>query len=78
MFKELSRYVLDDDFKLVIDFNKVDIVNYDDIVAFDEDNIIVKVGSKYIKIKGSNLLINKLYNNELVINGIIKTIDMGD
>lgn len=78
MFKELSKVVLEKDFKMIIYINKINIVNYDDVIVFEDDNILIKALSKYIRIKGSNLLINKLYDRELLIEGDINTIDMGD
>ena len=78
MFKELNRLVKSNEFKIIVFSDRVNIINYDEIVIFEENNIFIRACHKNIRIKGSNLFINKLYNDELLIEGNINTIDMED
>jgi len=77
MFKELRNIVHDNAFKITILENKVNINNYEEILIFEEDNILIKRKQEIIKIKGNNLTLNKLYNNELLIEGKIKSVELG-
>lgn len=77
MLKNLRSIVYDDVFKIIILKNKVNIINYIDVLIFEDEKILVKTKEGLVKITGNNLTINKLYNNELLIEGKIETIEFG-
>lgn len=65
----IRSYVLEEELKITIINNKINIVNYNDIGHFDSNKIIVKVSSGEIIVKGNNLVVSKLMNNEILITG---------
>ena len=73
-FNKIRTYILEDEFKLIFLDNKVNIVNYEEIDNFNENEIKVKYDKGLIIISGNNLVITKLLNNELLIEGKIKSI----
>ncbi len=75
MLKKLQNYILDNEFRMLVLTNKIDIVNYLDIDHFDDNKIIVRYNSGSIIIKGEDLIISKLLTDEILINGKIKNID---
>ena len=64
--------------KLKINYvdNKLNVVNYDEIVLITEERIILSKDKKSICIKGSNLVLLKLLESEMLISGSIKTIEL--
>lgn len=78
MIKNLRSIVYDEIFKIIILKNKINIINYLDILIFEDELIQIQSKEGLIKIKGTNLTINKLYNNELLIEGNIKSVELGD
>ena len=76
MTRRVRNYLLDEEFNMRLLKNKVNIVNYDSIGYFDNDLIIVNYSDGEIKIKGENLVVSKLLNDEILISGIIKIIEM--
>lgn len=74
MLDNLRSYVLEDKFKITIFINKIDIQNYKEIDHFDDTQIIVRYNRGHVIIKGENLTISKLLNDELLIIGKIKNI----
>ena len=76
MFKDIRSYILEDDFKITYLKNKLDIVNYENIDHFDTDKIIVRYSGGTLVIKGENLTISKLLNDEILVSGIIKNIEI--
>ena len=56
--------------------NKVDICNYDSIGYLDNDLIIINYDCGEVKIKGDNLVVSKLLDDEILISGDIKIIEM--
>lgn len=77
MLRELTNYIYDKNFKMIIEENKINIINYNEILIFEDETILLRIKDKTIKIKGNNLVINRLYNKELLIEGIIKAIELG-
>ena len=75
VLKKLQNYILDNEFRMLVLTNKIDIVNYLDIDHFDDNKIIVRYNSGTIIIKGEDLIISKLLTDEILINGKIKNID---
>jgi len=68
MLRNLISYVKDNDYLIGIYNNKVYIYNYKKIINIDNNYIKIDLGSKKIKIKGKNLSVKKLENNEILIN----------
>ena len=71
----IRSYILESDTKITIVNNKLNITNYIDIGHFDSNKIIVKLKDKNIIIKGENLVVSKLLDNEILITGILNNIE---
>ena len=71
----IRSYILENDLKITIINNKINIVNYIDIGHFDSNKIIVKTDSKDIIVKGNDLVVSKLMNKEILITGDFKMIE---
>ena len=76
MFKNLTEIVFDREFKMTIMDDLLNINNYEDILVFDDDKVLIKTKDKSIKIRGKSLVITKLLNNETLIEGKIKSIEL--
>ena len=74
--RRTRNYLLDETFNMRVLKNKIDICNYESIGYLDNDLIIINYDSGEIKIKGENLVVSKLLNDELLISGNIKIIEM--
>lgn len=75
MLNNLRSYILEDKFKITILTGRIDIVNYSEIDHFDDTKIIVRFQNGLVIIKGEDLTISKLLNDELLILGKIKNIE---
>jgi len=71
----IRSYILEGDTKITIVNNKLNITNYIDIGHFDSNKIIVKLNNKNIIIKGNNLVVSKLLDDEILITGEFKTLE---
>lgn len=63
-------------YKIITVDGELNIINYTEIVHFTDTNIIIKAENKYITVKGDNLTISKLLLDEVLINGVIKSIEI--
>ena len=71
----IRSYIMENDTKITIINNKINITNYIDIGHFDNNKIIVKLNSKNIIIKGDNLVVSKLLDSEILITGDFLSIE---
>lgn len=73
---KLDRYLNENEYKLILDNNRLNIVNYEEIIDFSLSNIKVKLKDKIVSIEGGNLVINKMVDNEILITGNISNISI--
>jgi len=71
----IKSYILEQDTKIMILNNKINIVNYIDVGHFDSNKIVIKLKDKNITIKGNELVISKLLEREILITGELYTIE---
>lgn len=77
MIKKTIEYIRDSEFRANIFHNRINIVNYIDIIIMESNRITVKYDKGLLKVIGSDLIINKLLEQELLITGSIKSIELG-
>ena len=77
MFKDLKNIIYDKKFKVTILKNQININNYKEILIFEESQILVSTEEYSVRVKVENLAINRLLENELLIEGKIKTVEFG-
>ncbi len=75
MIDKIRDYIRDDEFRLTIFKNRLHIINYLDILTLSNKQISVDTGDNLIVIKGENLILNKLLDNEILITGKIYTVE---
>ncbi len=75
MLRDLRNYIMESDFRVNYITGKVDIVNYECIDHFDDSKVMVRYDKGLVIIKGENLIIAKLLNDEILVSGIIKSIE---
>lgn len=76
LLKKIKNFILENEFKLTYLNDKVDIINYIEIDHFDDNMIIVRYDKGTVTIKGYKMIISKLMDDELLINGKIEKIDI--
>lgn len=74
MLKNVYEYINDNDFRMTIFFNRVHIINYDSIKSIKNNEVIIFVNNRLIKINGNNLVLNKLLDSEVLIIGNVSSI----
>ena len=75
MFNNLRNYLDDNSWKIHIYENKINIVNYIDIIALEDNRISIKYEKGILIIKGNNLTLNKLLDQEILITGKISSLE---
>ena len=75
MLKSINKFIKNNEFSVNILENSIDINNFIDIVILESEKIVLQIPSGYLRIFGSNLVIKKLLNNEILINGTIISLE---
>ena len=73
LFNDIRNLISEDNFKIIIYDNYIDIINYSKIINISDSLLTIK-SNKKILIYGKNLKINKLLDNELLIMGEVDKI----
>ena len=73
---KMRSYILEDEFTVTVLKNQVDIVNYKSIGHFDMDKIIVYHEDGELVIRGSKLVVSRLLHDEVLITGVIKSLEL--
>lgn len=76
MITNIKEYIMENEFCIHIFDNRINIVNYTDIYGFDNNNIIIKHKKGTVNIKGNNLSISKLLDNEILIIGNFNSVEL--
>ncbi len=74
--KNFKDIILDTEFKITAFLDKVDIINYDSIGHFDNNKVIIRHKNGEVIIKGKNLVVSKLMNDEVLVRGKIENIEL--
>jgi sporulation protein YqfC len=74
---KLVDYVYDKKMSVHIYEKCVNIVNYKEISNFNSNKVTVIYTEGKITIGGKNLVVSKLFDNEILISGEIKQIELG-
>lgn len=76
MIKNIRNYILDENFKIVISKNKINVLNYIELDDFSNLEIKIKYIDGLVLITGKDLIIKKILNDELQIEGNIIKLEL--
>ena len=76
MFNRISNFIKDDELETPIYNNKIHIKNYTRIISLEKNYISLYASNKKIIMKGNNLKLNKILNDEILIIGEITAIEV--
>lgn len=74
ILNKLDNYINDKKYSMIYKYNKLDIINYTEIVDFTSKIITIRYNNNIYQIKGNNLVIARMMDNEILISGSIENI----
>ena len=74
MLGKLKDYINDKEFRLTLFNDRIYVVNYLKIIALEDERISFLTSNSRIVIKGTNLCLNKLLEDEVLISGVVSSI----
>ena len=76
ILNKLDRYITDKTYKIIIKKNNINIINYTEIKDFSNNKVVINNTEGTTSIFGENLVVSKMQDNEVLITGEIKTIEL--
>ncbi len=76
MFERVDNFLNDREFKFTIYENKIHITNFKRIINLDENSVSFQSNNHKIHITGTNLIVRKLLDEEMLITGNISKIEV--
>lgn len=76
LINSFRNYILDEEFKINIFKDKVNVVNYTDIINFTPKEVTIKYDGGLLLIIGNNLSISRLLIDEVLVTGNIEKIEL--
>lgn len=76
LINDFREYIKNDEFVINIYQDKINIVNYTSIGTIENNKISINGNNKNVLIIGEKLALTKLLNDEILISGVIKKIEL--
>ncbi len=76
LFDYLDRYLVDHDYKVTVYKDRVHIMNYLEVEDFSDTRVVVRYEGGVSVLIGTHLVVSKMQDDELLIVGKIKTIEV--
>lgn len=74
LIRMMDDYVNDKRYSMIYKNNKLNIINYSEIIDFSSNLISIRYEDNIYHINGDNLVISKMMDNEILITGNIDNI----
>ena len=76
MLNRLKDYINDKEFRMTIFTDRIHIINYLQILSIEDERIAFLTNKGRIIIKGNNLCLNKLLDDEVLVSGFVSNIEV--
>ena len=75
MLKSINKYIKNNELSINIINDNIIINNFIDITILESNKIVLQIPNGYLRIIGSYLIIKKLLDNEILINGNFSSLE---
>ncbi len=76
MFERVDNFLNDREFRFTIYENKIHIINFKRIISLEENNASFQSDKKIIHVTGTDLVVRRLLDEEIIITGTISKIEV--
>lgn len=78
MLRKIVDYIKEEEFRLTIFCDRIHIMNYEEVLSLEENRISIQSEIGRIVIRGENLVVNRLLEQEILIQGKVLGIEMSN
>lgn len=74
LFDKLDRYLVNNNYRVVIEESRIHIINYIEIEDFSSKMVVIRYKDGKCVLEGEMLVVSKMIDDELLITGKLKSI----
>ncbi|MDE5631152.1 MAG: hypothetical protein K2I70_06095 [Bacilli bacterium] len=74
MFDIIRSYIAKEDYYLIILSNGIYVKNYQKLIGIKDDEVLIEIDKNIYKIKGSNFILTKSIEREVMIKGLVESV----
>lgn len=78
MKSTIRSYFNDLEFRYTVFSDKLHIINYTKILSLEDSRVSILINNKRIIFKGHDFILNKLLDDEVIINGVVLGVEVND
>jgi len=75
MINSLRNYLNDNAFRINFTDRMINIINYIEVITLEDNRISIRYCNGMLIIKGKDLSVNKMMDDEILITGVIKSVE---
>lgn len=75
LLNRMRDYLIPEEFEIHVYQNQIHIMNFTSIGEIGSEKILIRYDNGMVVVKGNNLVLSKLLNGEVLIKGVLKTIE---
>ncbi len=76
MLNRIKDYINDQEFRMTVFMDRIHIINYSKILSLEDERISFLTNKGRVIIKGNNLCLNKLLDDEVLVSGHVANIEV--
>ena len=76
MINKIKDYINDREFRMTIFVDRIHIINYLKILSLEDERVSFLTNKGRVVIKGTNLCLNKLLDDEVLVSGVVSNIEV--
>lgn len=74
----IRSYFEDTEFRYTVFVNKLHIINYTKLLSLEDERVSILYKNKRIIFKGKEFILNKLLDDEVIINGMVLGVEVNE
>lgn len=76
ILNKLDDYLTEKNYKIIIKKDNINIINYQEIKDFSNNQVTITTNENQINITGDNLVVSKMQDSEVLITGKIQKLEL--
>ena len=73
--EKLKNFIMDNEFRMTFFENRIHVINYQELISLSDDKIRIKTTNLTITFTGTQLVLSKLLDQEIMIEGTLTKVE---
>ena len=73
--EKLKNFIMDNEFRMTFFENRIHVINYQELISLSDEKIRIKTTNLTITFTGTQLILSKLLDQEIMIEGTLTKVE---